>query len=98
MDTTPSSNAQAPDDVKDRRGAPRVRVIQKGNIRFLDSGAGVTCVILDRSETGARLRPTDVLSCPDRFQLHSPGVPPRPCEVVWRDGQKIGVQFLDRAP
>jgi hypothetical protein len=81
-------------DAKDRRAAPRIRMLQKGNILYLHSGSAVECIVLDRSETGARLRPIDVLSCPNRFRLRTMDSVVRLCEVVWRDGRKIGVRFL----
>lgn len=94
----PSSGTDGSVDVRDRRVAPRVRVLQKGSILYLDDTSTVSCVVLDRSATGARLRPIDVLSCPDRFRLRMVDSVVRLCEVVWRDGRKVGVHFLDQAP
>ena len=81
-------------EVADRRAAPRKRTLQKGEIGFIDSHAAIECVVLDISETGARLRPTDVKSVPEKFRLRGPDGTKRLCEVVWRDSQKIGVRFL----
>ena len=81
-------------EVADRRVDPRKRTLQKGQLFYLDSGAAVECVVLDVSDSGARLRPIDVLSCPARFRLRMPDESSRQCEVAWRDGQDIGVRFV----
>jgi hypothetical protein len=52
------------------------------------------CQILDMSDTGAQLLPTDVLLCPKEFVLKPQVGEPRHCEVKWRKGPKIGVQYL----
>lgn len=78
----------------DRRGTPRKRTLQKGELFYLDSAAAVECVVLDVSDTGARLRPMDVLSCPPQFRLRGPDGALKHCEVIWRDETHIGVRFL----
>ncbi|MEX2408909.1 MAG: PilZ domain-containing protein, partial [Rhodovibrionaceae bacterium] len=82
------------DAVADRRGAPRKRTLQKGELFYLNSGAAVECVVLDVSASGARLRPVDVLSCPGHFRLRGPDGALRACEVVWRNDSELGVRFL----
>lgn len=82
------------DEIADRRGAARKRTLQKGDISFLDSHASIECVILDISETGARLRPVDVKSCPEKFRLRGPDGRTRLCELIWRTSKQIGVRFV----
>lgn len=89
-----SDDAKDGGEVADRRGAPRRRTLRKGELFYLDSGAAVECVVLDISDSGARLRPVDMLSCPQRFRLRGPDGSLRHCEVVWRDDQDIGVRFV----
>ena len=52
------------------------------------------CLILDTSDTGALLRPDDILSCPKEFVL-KPGIgQSRDCEVVWVKGETLGVRYM----
>ncbi|MEX0921573.1 MAG: PilZ domain-containing protein [Rhodovibrionaceae bacterium] len=84
-----SSNVEA----SDRRSARRLRGIHKGLIIFSGSNCTQPCAILDISETGARLRPLDSFTCPDRFQLRDNKSAIRECTVVWRQGSSVGVRF-----
>lgn len=80
-------------EVSDRRRAKRLRGIHKGLIIFGGSNCSQPCAILDISETGARLRPLDSFTCPDRFQLRDSKSAIRECTVVWRHGASVGVRF-----
>ena len=59
-----------------------------GNITF-------PCVVRDISDTGARIRTDEDRHPPDTFQLliELDGVV-ADCEVVWRNGNQVGVRFL----
>lgn len=94
MTDSSQEGADATGEIADRRDAERKRTLQKGQLFYLDSGAAVECLVLDISQAGARLRPTDVLSCPNRFRLRGPDGAAYHCEVIWRDDQEIGVRFL----
>ena len=52
------------------------------------------CKILDMSDTGAKLMPTDILLCPKEFLLKPQVGEPRHCEVMWRKGTTIGVYYV----
>jgi hypothetical protein len=52
------------------------------------------CHILDISETGALLKPADILLCPSEFVLRPDIGAPHDCEVVWRKGEMVGVHFV----
>ena len=80
-------------EAADRRIAPRIRTLQKGQLFFLNSNSAIECIILNISETGACLRPTDVKSCPDRFQLRCHDGEMKLCQLVWRSHNDIGVRF-----
>ena len=57
-----------------------------------------SCIIRNLSNGGANI--SDVVSAeiPDRFDLHFPeAIAPRPCQVSWRQDNKLGVQFLASA-
>jgi len=77
-----------------RRGVDRRRVLKKGLILFNEGRSSIGCHIQDISETGAKLVPVDVFSCPSEFLLKLPVGEPRECEVMWRRGDRVGVRFV----
>ncbi len=79
----------------DRRAERRKRTLKQGQIVFRDGQCVLECAILDVSATGARLRPSDTLLCPNEFYLRMRFGPTRPCEVVWQVGAVLGVRFCD---
>lgn len=81
-------------EIADRRSAKRKRAIQKGMIIFKNDNCDQPCAILDFSETGARLRPLDQVTVPDRFKLRDHKGDLRSCSVQWRHGSAMGVKFL----
>jgi len=58
------------------------------------------CVLLDISDTGARLEIAAEAEVPDKFKmmLTPRGEPFRLCEVVWRGKNQVGVAFANREP
>lgn len=52
------------------------------------------CVIVNMSEGGAKLRPADMLGCPDEFALQLHGNNFLDCEVIWRKHNVLGVRFV----
>lgn len=77
--------------VEDRRSQRRTR--QFGSARILIEFANpVSCALVDRSESGARLRVVSVLGIPDRFVLQI-GSEQLPARVAWRSPAEIGVAF-----
>ena len=79
----------------DRRRAARKRTLKQGQIIFRDGQCVLDCAVLDISETGAKLKPSDVLLCPAEFLLRVKFGPTRACEVVWQSGGVLGVAFAD---
>ena len=78
----------------ERRNAPRRRVLKNALIVFNNGHCTMKCQILDMSDTGAKLIPADIFLCPSEFMLKPQLGEPRPCEVVWRKGTKIGVRYI----
>jgi hypothetical protein len=76
----------------DRRLSPRRRVLEVAVIVFRYST--MDCVIHDTSDTGALLRPRDIVGCPTKFVLKPTVDPSRDCEVVWRKDEVLGVCYL----
>ncbi|MBV8447521.1 MAG: PilZ domain-containing protein [Hyphomicrobiales bacterium] len=57
---------------------------------------GHPCVINDLSRGGAKISGVIVANIPDEFMLRiSRARGSRKCRVVWRDGNKLGVGFIE---
>ena len=82
----------------DHRRYPRDLVLKTGQIHFTDEPV-VACAILNIAATGACVLVPDRADIPDLFALSiDPDETVRRCRVVWRDGTKIGFEFIDGAP
>ena len=79
---------------EDRRASQRRRLIRRGKIIFRNGSCTMSCVILDISEGGARIRPLDTAYLPEEFILELRDGEARRCELVWRDSEVIGVRFF----
>lgn len=80
--------------VFDRRCGSRRGVLKNALVVFNNGHCTMSCRILDVTDTGAKLMPADVLTCPGEFVLKPQIGEARHCEVVWRRGQKMGVRFV----
>ncbi|MCZ6859151.1 MAG: PilZ domain-containing protein [Alphaproteobacteria bacterium] len=78
----------------ERRVQNRRKTLGNGVIYFASGSYAMDCVILDLSESGARIRPADAPTCPDEFLLDSKEVGRVFCEVMWRRNDLIGVRFV----
>lgn len=89
------SSRPAPGE-RDKRAAQRRAISYPVAIETLDDGGHHPCMILDISETGARLSLFKAMEPPDEFLLRLAGhrVATRLCRVVWRDATAIGVRFV----
>jgi hypothetical protein len=79
----------------DRRGSPREPVFLTGLLVFGDNRI-VSCVIVDRSETGLRIKLLEEASLPDRFGLIDllSGVGHQ-CQAVWCKAPFAGIRKLE---
>ncbi|MDB5589801.1 PilZ domain-containing protein [Enterovirga sp.] len=79
----------------DRRLSPRKTVALEGRI-FLPGGRAVSCITVDVSQSGARVKLGGNVLLPERFEL---SIPPeasrRPARLVWRSQDAVGIQYLD---
>jgi hypothetical protein len=80
---------------KERRGAPRRRVLKAGIMAFNDRFSTLPCTVRDVSAGGARLRTEATVVPPDKFVLiiELDGFE-ADCEVVSRRGRELGVKFV----
>jgi hypothetical protein len=73
-----------------------MRVLKSGRI-FLDEGAlEIACTIRNVSLGGAGVELSADVDLPPVFIIDATGWPPRVCRMAWRDGRRMGVQFLDQ--
>ena len=89
-----SASAAPSEPGSQRRQSPRRQVIKGALIIFKQGNCSMRCRILDLSDTGAMLAPTDIVLCPREFVLKPDVGESRNCEVKWRKPDRIGVQFL----
>jgi hypothetical protein len=78
----------------ERRDKSRRRVLKRALIVFQGGHCSMRCQILNISDVGAQLMPSDILLCPSEFVLKPEIGDRRNCEVVWRRGTNIGVRFV----
>ncbi|MCZ6861207.1 MAG: pilus assembly protein PilZ [Alphaproteobacteria bacterium] len=77
----------------ERRTLDRRKMLGSGVISFAGGNCGMDCVVLDLTDGGARIRPADILTCPDEFYLATKEGSRVTCRVVWRRNDLIGVLF-----
>jgi hypothetical protein len=88
----------------ENRKAHRVQIEHSHpvNLMGVDGTWRRSCVLLDISDTGARLGvegPVNVLQAREFFLLlSSTGLAFRRCELIWIDGEQVGVRFVAKAP
>ena len=79
--------------MEERRKVQRHRVLKVGTLRF-NRAAGIDCRVRNLSAAGACLEMASPVGIPedfvlvigsDRFQ--------QPCHVIWRRGNRVGVEF-----
>jgi hypothetical protein len=78
----------------ERRRSSRAAVIKSATLVFNQGNCTMDCHVLDLSKTGARLKPSDILTCPNEFTLKFQQGAAHHCEVKWRRGSMVGVRFL----
>jgi hypothetical protein len=84
---------------KNLRRAPRRRLHYPAWIDLGEGSARRNCMIWDISEVGAKLTVDTQVEIPDEFTLVLSALAEegRPCRVVWRSKQQIGIQILKGA-
>jgi len=80
--------------LKERRRLRRERMIGTGLIAYAGGHYSMDCVVLDWSECGARIRPADMIECPNHFALVTKTGLEVPCQVIWRRDEVVGVRFV----
>lgn len=77
-----------------RRQHRRIRTLKSGRIVSLDTTFVTSCLVINISDGGAALQPTEIMRLPSDFVLELQFGPAYRCRVCWRHGNKLGVRFV----
>ncbi len=79
----------------DRRRHWRTRTLKAGRLHFGGfSLSTVDCLIVDLSDSGARIETGVMVNTPDVLFLNFVGGSTRACTRRWANGNEIGLEFL----
>lgn len=78
----------------ERRNSPRYAVSKNAKILFRNRSCKMNCAVVEISNTGARLHPSDAGLLPNEFELVLAPNQQLKCEAVHRTAEEIGVRFL----
>jgi hypothetical protein len=83
--------------MQERRRVQRTRVLKDAKLILKSSSSLFDCTILNLTNIGSCLSLDSSVSVPDSFALSlDRALSRRPCRVIWRSENKLGVSF-DRA-
>jgi PilZ domain len=79
----------------EKRKSRRKVFERSGLVKLSEDGPAEPCIVLNVSDTGARLACTAPRVIPEQFllALSADGMVTRQCSVVWRSGFELGVEF-----
>ena len=80
----------------ERRNTPRYAVSKDARILFRNRSCQMKCAIVEISNSGARLQPSDTVLLPNEFELVMSPTQRVTCEVIHRTASEVGVRFLSR--
>jgi hypothetical protein len=78
----------------ERRRSPREAINQIVRLTFDDGSAWHRGMLLNQSAGGACVAISTAIVIPTEFTLILPPNTFRRCRLVWRTGQRVGVEFL----
>jgi len=80
---------------REKRRTRRIDLKRQGKISSLAGHSVAECIVVDISETGARLAVRIPEVVPDYFRLNygAKSITPK-CRVRWRRGKELGVEFF----
>jgi hypothetical protein len=80
---------------RDRRKNFRVEWNLPATIYDADRHLERPCILTNMSNSGANLTGIRASTIPDEFRLRTPLGERRPCRVIWRTEDALGVRFTD---
>lgn len=81
--------------MSEQRQFRRSHVLRRARIVFRRGYSAIDCVVLDLSTAGARLKVSEWMALPDRFELRIENGPARIAEVRYRAREVTGIRFVD---
>lgn len=78
----------------DRRTARRAKTLRTGLIIYDEGRCTMTCMILDQSSAGAKIRPQDSIWLPENFDLRLPDGSRRHCDLVRKERSDVAVRYV----
>jgi len=81
------------DGSSEKRREKRERTLKHGTIIHGRGSCVMDCVVLDLTDGGARLKPADIMLCPQEFSLKIQYGSLHNCDVIWRKNTELGVRF-----
>ncbi len=91
----PVSDQDVPAPRPEHDAAQSTKVLRSGQIVFQNGNCVIDCLVLEVSESGAALKPTNPMECPKFFTLKISHGATHNCEVCWQYSDKMGVRFLN---
>lgn len=86
------------DEPEERRERQRTRVLRNAKIIAPQSESMIHCTVQDITGGGACLKVANTYGIPQSFELtFEHGRTRRPCRVVWRTNDQLGVTFEEPA-
>jgi hypothetical protein len=86
-------------ELKERRKLHRARTLKGGRIVFNRGFGAAECTVRNLTDLGALLEIGEVVGIPSEFELQiNSEIRRNSCRVIWRDGRRLGVIFVDPAP
>jgi PAS domain-containing protein len=83
----------------ERRKSQRSRSLRAGKILFNSKRSVITCTLRNQSPEGASVQVQSTVGIPAFFELLLDGeAAARPCNVVWKAQNRIGIEFADAEP
>ena len=81
-------------DDDERRNVTRTRIVRSAKIIAPRSASMIHCTVQNITSGGARLKLANTFGVPQTFELtFEHGRTRRPCRVVWRTNDEVGVAF-----
>lgn len=83
--------------MEDRREHPRMSVLKGATLFYRHGTCSISCVILDQSESGVKVRIDDLFNCPpiNEFEYLHINDKPRACRCVWINKNELGFVYTD---
>lgn len=78
---------------REQRKSARRKIGCRALMAVNERAPRLDCIIVDISETGARLVVDPAIDLPDDFLLMLSRNVSRRCKLIWREDRKVGVRF-----